>query len=253
EPRERQAGILRGKTDSLLRKLQAMESALDAARGSYSAEEHVRIRQEYLAEQNRLTAAQAQLAFKQERLQVVNQLIARLRVNQLELGQRVEELAQSRHAQEVLELIRAWLKEAGPQVTRRLVNRISHEASLIYSDIIGDHTGWLHWGTDYELELEIGGSRRTFRQLSGGEQMIAALALRLALLRHTSAIDIAFFDEPTAHLDPERRDNLADKLTQVKGFSQVFVISHDDTFERSASKYIRIAKGENGSYLEDRL
>ncbi|MCE5258881.1 MAG: SMC family ATPase, partial [Chloroflexi bacterium] len=46
EPRERQAGILRGKTDSLLRKLQAMESALDAARGSYSAEEHVRIRQE---------------------------------------------------------------------------------------------------------------------------------------------------------------------------------------------------------------
>jgi exonuclease SbcC len=80
--------------------------------------------------------------------------------------------------------------------------------------------------------------------------MSAALALRLALLREISAIDVAFFDEPTAHLDPERREGLAERITQVKGFSQLFVISHDDTFERAAQNYIRIVKDEQGSHQE---
>ena len=101
------------------------------------------------------------------------------------------------------------------------------------------------WRQSTEL-LSIRGARE-FRQLSGGEQMTAALALRLALLKQTSAIDIAFFDEPTAHLDPERRNNLADQISRIKGFTQMFVISHDDTFERTASSHVRIMKGADGS------
>lgn len=110
---------------------------------------------------------------------------------------------------------------------------------------MNDYAGRLTWSEDYELSLEVKGYKRSFQQLSGGEQMSAALALRLALLRQLTNISIAFFDEPTAHLDPERRDGLAEKIMQVKGFDQLFVISHDDTFERSAQNYIRIVK-ENG-------
>jgi len=75
--------------------------------------------------------------------------------------------------------------------------------------------------------------------------MVAALAVRLALLREMSDIRIAFFDEPTAHLDDERRDNLATQITQIKGFHQLFVISHDDTFERETHHVLRVSK-ENG-------
>jgi len=89
------------------------------------------------------------------------------------------------------------------------------------------------------------GRERTFKQLSGGEQMAAALAVRLALLREVSAVDIAFFDEPTANLDDHRRDNLAEQILRVKGFSQLFVISHDDTFERDTDNVVRVVK-ENG-------
>ena len=80
--------------------------------------------------------------------------------------------------------------------------------------------------------------------------MGAALALRLALLRETSRIDVAFFDEPTAHLDPERRESLAEQIMGVKGFSQLFVISHDDSFERYAQNYVHIVKDETGSHWE---
>jgi exonuclease SbcC len=152
---------------------------------------------------------------------------------------------------QVEEDVRELLRQAGPFVTRQLVYQISQEASAIYADIMDDHVGRLNWSEDYDLSLEIKGRVRGFRQFSGGEQMSAALALRLALLRKTSNIDVAFFDEPTAHLDLERRDGLADKIMQVKGFSQVFVISHDDTFERAAHHYIHIVKDGGGSRLDD--
>jgi len=78
--------------------------------------------------------------------------------------------------------------------------------------------------------------------------MSAALAIRLALLRRVSDIDVAFFDEPTANLDEARRENLAEEISDIRGFSQLFVISHDDTFERLTNNLIRVRK-ENGESL----
>ena len=57
------------------------------------------------------------------------------------------------------------------------------------------------------------------------------LAIRLGLLKQLSDIRVAFFDEPTTNLDAERRENLAEQIGSIKHFDQLFVISHDDTFE----------------------
>jgi len=147
--------------------------------------------------------------------------------------------------------MRDLLRAAGPYITRQLVQRISAQAAIYYGEIMDDRSNRLTWSEDYELLLDVKGRQRSFAQFSGGEQMSAALALRLALLREISSINIAFFDEPTAHLDPERRDGLADKIMNVKGFEQLFVISHDDTFERVAQHYVRVSKGEGGSRVEE--
>jgi exonuclease SbcC len=80
--------------------------------------------------------------------------------------------------------------------------------------------------------------------------MAAALAVRLALLRELSAIDVAFFDEPTSNLDGTRRDSLAEQILAVKGFSQLFVISHDDTFERVTNNVVRVRKEDGVSKVE---
>ena len=61
--------------------------------------------------------------------------------------------------------------------------------------------------------------------------MAAALSIRLAILKQLSDIRVAFFDEPTTNMDATRRENLAMQLSQIKNFDQLFVISHDDTFE----------------------
>jgi exonuclease SbcC len=145
----------------------------------------------------------------------------------------------------LLGYIRQVLRDAGPKVTKALVQVISLQAARLYADIMADHTARLQWTEDYEVMLTTSGRERTFQQLSGGEQMASALAVRLALLREVSDIDVAFFDEPTANLDDQRRDNLAEQILNVKGFSQLFVISHDDTFERDTDHVVRVVK-ENG-------
>lgn len=148
------------------------------------------------------------------------------------------------------EFIRRLLRDAGPQVTEVLLASVSDSADEIYSDIMGAPGGRLRWAADYDIVLGRGGLERRFGQLSGGEQMAAALAVRLALLRDLLNLDIAFFDEPTQHLDAERRENLAQQILAVRGFSQLVVISHDDTFERHIDNILRVTHTGQASTVE---
>lgn len=152
---------------------------------------------------------------------------------------------------EALETIRATLKQAGPYVTEAIVHQVSEVAATIFGELMQDHSRVLTWGTDYGVKLMTNGVERTFRQLSGGEQMSAALAVRLALAREMSNLNIAFFDEPTANLDSVRREALAQQIMAVRGFNQLFVISHDDTFEQATQNLIRVKRHGNLTIVED--
>ena len=110
----------------------------------------------------------------------------------------------------------------------------------MYREITGNAERTLKWSEDYGIDLEEGGYDRPFVSLSGGEQMAAALSVRLALLKQLSDIRIAFFDEPTTNMDAGRRENLAQQISQIKHFDQLFVISHDDTFEGYMDHEVRV-------------
>ena len=83
--------------------------------------------------------------------------------------------------------------------------------------------------------------------------MSAALSVRLALLKKLSTLNIAFFDEPTQNMDGLRRTNLAEQIRRVRGFDQLFVISHDDTFEQGLDSLVRLRKtdGQTRMLTED--
>jgi exonuclease SbcC len=233
----------------LTEQAEALTAEFERVSQAYDAGEHERVRQHVEQTSAEAVRARTQLTSQEERLGTVSQQIAALEGEQARLEERHAEAERVAALERTLEEIRGLLHAAGPYVTRQLVANISTQASTFYCDIMNDYTGRLVWSEDYELSLEVKGRARSFQQLSGGEQMSAALALRLALLRQLSNINVAFFDEPTAHLDPERRDGLAEKIMQVKGFDQLFVISHDDTFERAAQNYIRIEKRDNVSMV----
>ncbi len=209
------------------------------------------------------TARQREAGLKAEQAGLEGQL-GRLRQEVEETEREIEELEAAERALiaeqatladhqallALMEFIRQVIRQAGPHVTRRLLQQVSLEAARLFADIMTDPSARLRWEKNYEVVLEKSGRDRSFQQLSGGEQMAAALAVRLALLRELSAIDIAFFDEPTSNLDDTRRDSLAEQILAVKGFSQLFVISHDDTFERVTNNVVRVRKEDGVSKVE---
>ena len=175
-------------------------------------------------------------------------------IAQLQILKKRLTAAQSRHdllveREEILRFLRSVVQEAGPHVTQALVQQISYSANQLFGQIMEDYTRTLRWEEDYGIILEVDGRDRAFSQLSGGEQMSAALAVRLALLQEMSSIGIAFFDEPTTNLDETRRGALARQIVGVRGFEQLFIISHDDSFEQATEKLIRVEKRNGASEI----
>ncbi|MBW7885484.1 MAG: SMC family ATPase [Caldilineaceae bacterium] len=185
---------------------------------------------------------QARTAFLSEAQTRDEATIETLRVAQTTHEELQASLSRTKEHKDTLEVIRGVLKRAGPRVTLTLIRHISDTAAQIYGDLMQDHSRMLRWNEDYGITLDVSGNIRDFKLLSGGEQMSAALAVRLALVREMGNVDIAFFDEPTANLDSARREALAQQIMNIRGFRQLFVISHDDTFEQATQNLIRVAR-----------
>ncbi|NEQ52979.1 MAG: SMC family ATPase [Leptolyngbya sp. SIO3F4] len=154
------------------------------------------------------------------------------------------DLKQKERVKRFINFARKAYKEAGPRITERYVRGISREADRLFRELLNRPNVALEWTRDYEILVQEGGNTRRFINLSGGEQMCAALAVRLALLKVLADIDIAFFDEPTTNMDRPRRESLAEAIARLKTFKQLFVISHDDTFEKVTENVIMVEREE---------
>ncbi len=236
--------------------LSAAEQALRQAEISYRTAYVAFDEQEFLRTGEEIKRLRADLKGYTTALQHVRQ-----RIGELERQIRAAEallaaLEDARQEQRTLEELHAMteqfrrlLKEAAPQILRARLASISAEANRIFGEIMGERSAQLSWEEDYEICLRSKGTLRTFAQLSGGEQMSAALAVRLALLKKLSSLNIAFFDEPTQNMDLTRRSNLAEQIRRVRGFDQLIVISHDDTFEQGLDALIRLRKEDGETRL----
>lgn len=97
--------------------------------------------------------------------------------------------------------------------------------------------------------------------LSGGEQVGVALSLRLGMaqLLGSSNLNFIILDEPTTHLDEERRKSLVKVLSQLSDISssvsnssmQFIIITHDsDIFEDSSVEHIyKFEASEKGTIV----
>ncbi len=145
---------------------------------------------------------------------------------------------------------RDTIKGSSEYIVNEFIGEISQEAGNIYCEIMDDYTSGLKWTNDYDIEIESAGQVESFKQLSGGERMSAALAVRLALLKALSSCDFVFLDEPTQNMDELRREKLSQEIMKIRGFKQVFVISHDDTFNEKYANVVRIQKIDGESRVQ---
>lgn len=208
------------------------EKQLEALRGEKSE-----IVQKIAALSEQKEQQEEQLEKLEAQLAQLNDLKDKVKTNKVEEKGLASDL-------ELLKFIRTIYQDAGPKIIDIYTRRVSRMADGIFKNLTDDYSRELKWTSDFAVQTKRKGEVEDFIQFSGGKQMAAALAIRMALLR-LSNIDIAFFDEPTQNLDIGRRVRLAEALQNIKGFTQLFIISHDDTFDRTIENVIKIVKDSN--------
>ena len=226
-----------------------MEDRLRSIRAQFDPVEYAGILAEDQALRGETAGLRArQTLLEQEQTRAKSEIDG-LRALQANLAQLSAEQGKLGRQGDVLETVRSLLRQSGPYITQALIRQTSAAANQVFGELMQDFSRELCWSEDYGITLEVEGVSRQFVQLSGGEQMSAALAVRLALVREISNIDIAFFDEPTANLDDVRREALARQVMNIRGFRQLFVISHDDTFEQVTQNLVRVKRHGSSSVV----
>lgn len=221
----------------------------DAVAVAYDAQAHEGLRQQEQELQSARVAVETRLEEWKRTLQAYQERLVALQEVQAQLLALEAEEQRLNTRLDILEFLRESIRKAGPEVVRQLVRLISEQANQIFGDILGDHSMVLNWDEAFGITVNQRGQQRDFELLSGGEQMVAAMAVRLALLMHLANVRFAFFDEPTTNLDDIRREQLAERLASLRVLQQLFVISHDDTFEQAGYHVIQVTKEDGLSQV----
>ncbi len=227
--------------------LSKAESDFTEANKTYDREKHTLERAALNDAEKRLAETRANLENAKRRADELKTELETLRAIRLEMQFEFKEKDRLEKVAEATEFIRETLKKSAPLVARNYVYHVSLEANQMFREISGNAERTLKWTEDYGIVLEEYGHERPFVNLSGGEQMAAALSVRLALLKQLSDIRLAFFDEPTTNMDAARRERLAEQISHIterQTFDQLFIISHDDTFEGYTDYTVKVENNE---------
>jgi exonuclease SbcC len=228
--------------------LEKAEKEFRAADETYDRERHQAEKFALSESEKRQAETRANLANAERQRATAENELTRLAEIRKAMQAEFQEKDRLEKIAEATDFIRETLKKSAPLVAKNYIYYVSLEANQMFREITGNAERTLKWTEDYGILLEEDGHERPFVNLSGGEQMAAALSVRLALLKQLSDVRLAFFDEPTTNMDAARRERLAEQISHIterKTFDQLFVISHDDTFHGYCDNEIVIGRNEN--------
>ncbi|NEQ97140.1 MAG: SMC family ATPase [Cyanothece sp. SIO2G6] len=241
---DRQAKVMesQGQIDRLIAAKESLQADYIRASETYDPKVLEQVNQEYITVRSSHDQLQGSLPEQRRLLTELETQRTQLAEMAVKRDRTQAELTTTHRNYDFIRFARNAYKAAGPRITERYVQVISKEADRLFRELLNRQNVALAWTRDYEIVVQEGPHTRRFVNLSGGEQMCAALAVRLALLRVLADIDVAFFDEPTTNMDRTRRESLAEAIANLKTFHQLFVISHDDTFEQFTEHVILVQR-----------
>lgn len=147
-----------------------------------------------------------------------------------------------------LEKIRAAFSRDGVQrLLRSLASPVISENARKYVEKFNLDITDIVVSEDFDISVIKGGEELPLSSLSGGERVAVAIALRLAIARAISGkISTIIMDEPTTHLDEERRKELLEILKNFfrEGGSipQMIIITHHRELEEVADTIYEVEK-----------
>ena len=197
---------------------------------------------EVLEEEKALSAVEAEIRGMEEEVAEKEREIEGLSTQAEELSKVAKKLA-----------VLAWIKEnilhreRAPALIRERAREAVESLLTDYLARLGIEFDSVKVGRDFSITLIRGGIEAPFTSLSGGEKVALSIALLLALRAAVlgRAAGFLILDEPTIHLDSERRELFVELLREFRGgriVKQLLVVTHDERVEDAADLVIRVIK-----------
>ena len=219
------------------------EQRFQQAEVAYNPAQHKELKDTYAKANLDLGEATSKLA---EAVRLVAEQQQRVKVMHRLLHQREQQYREllSLQAQEsILERARYILKNAQEPVARSLTARVAAQAQVIYN-AMSNEAAQFNWRSgDYSLAVTTVSGEKRFASLSGGQQMKAAMAMQLAMVKEFSQAGFCAFDEPTYGLDAESRNMLAEAIGKAQEeckFEQLLLVSHDQAFDDKVEHALKL-------------
>jgi exonuclease SbcC len=128
---------------------------------------------------------------------------------------------------EMLQTVRTAFREIQPAVRKSLVAKITVSANDYLKRLYGGaEIENFEFSEDYEFLVTRAGHKRHAYRLSGGQQVLASMAFLMALSEVLSELDFLILDEPTTHLDENRRKELVNVLENLRRVPQLIIVDH---------------------------
>ena len=202
------------------------------------------LREKYDILKEELNEISKKLGSSQEKIENYKKILEKITSQEEKQKKLLNELKKLKDKSNRANLIRNEVGKMGRAISKYMLSGISNIASLNFNKITG-RTERIEWSNEekdkYVLYL-VGQERKiAFEQLSGGEQVSVAIAIRGTMTEYFTNSRFMILDEPTNNLDTERKKLLAEYMGEIlKNLDQSIIVTHDDTFREMAEKIIEL-------------
>ena len=183
-----------------------------------------------------------------------NEIIPNLIIKIETLKEKLQALAQKeidfqkqKKLSNLIKILREFSREITPILRHQKTRLISEKATEIFLDLVGEAGEFdrITVTENYDLYVSRYGTDEDIIMLSGGEQVISCLAIRLAISEILAHQGLILLDEPTSHLDEMHVKDLVEVFELYSPARQIITVTHDNEFEKIADSLIQVYK-ENG-------
>jgi exonuclease SbcC len=240
---------LESKMEEAERELKSIEESLKKLEEKLGYE----VSEEHLAKVRRKREdAQAKLTELEKRISAGEEAVRRVKGEIQELEAEINALKEKLLEKERLEKFVALLKKIRSlfhrdnlqrELRRRALPLIEQYTREVFEEFNLPYSE-LTLNEDFSITLFGPLGEESADMLSGGERIALALALRLGIAKALSgsAMEMIMLDEPTIHLDAQRRQELVEIIKKLSSIPQTIVVTHDKEFEQAADKLLVVEK-----------
>ena len=217
---------------------------------SYDSKIHEKTHKEYTCTKDKCVEIEKKLVENKTKKEALEKEKSDIRENIKELEKLENEQVALNDYITLLNKIREMYGKDGVQRDLRENSKpqIELETNNIFNDFNFDYDN-IKLDENYEITITKSDEILNVSMLSGGEKIVIALALRLAIAKVISKQknELLILDEPTVHLDEERKLELIEILRDTDIAPQMLIVTHDSELIGITENIIEIRKKDGVS------